>query len=123
MNLPELRQYLTPSWPAEIYIGDGFPTGVDGFRFPNLNEIQRKVDANINYESDNWGAVGHWAIFQALHKLSKKALSEGVVIIKISDIPDELLDYYVHQNISGEGWEIERESYKNSPNPSFKRDA
>lgn len=112
MTLTELKNHLLPLWPSTIRIGDGYATANDGFMFPSLNKVYRRIEDGLDVETDHWGVLGHWAMSQAIHKMSRDAFGRGITVVSIADVPDELLDYFVRCNLSEESWTEERALYQ-----------
>lgn len=112
MKFSELYKSAIDLWPSEISINDGYPTGEDGYFFPELTNIKDQIETNINPDN-HWLNIITWSIFQALHAESKKLIKLNTNILNVKDIPLEEFEWRVRENIRDKEWQDLRTEYVN----------
>lgn len=112
MNFTNLYKQGIDLWPTEINIGDGYPTGKDGFVFPSLTTIHDEIENKLDTE-DGWAQIIVWSLFQAFHTESKALITHSEKTLKTRNIKLSEIEWRVLQNIQGEGWEDLLSEYVN----------
>ena len=125
MKFTAVYQRILPLWPSEIVISDGYevganneatpgtsPTGGRKYYFPTLDKAWGLVEDKVDPETDTWGDMMVWTMFQEFHRQAKESLENGVETLKPKKIPIQVIEERYRNNLNTEGWEVERDTYE-----------
>jgi hypothetical protein len=115
MKFQDIYKRIKSMWPDVIDISDGKPAGKDGYFFKGLSDINREIESSLS-NNDNWGSIGAWSFFQAIHRQARKLHSEGINSLTVSEVSKESIDACIRSNIrhdpEDDTWLKERNEYQ-----------
>lgn len=95
MKLNQLYQVAVSNWPNKVSISD-------------VCKVWDEIEEAVGTQNP-WDELGVWVIYQCLSKQEKDNLESGIV--SPEDIPIELFDYYMRENLGDVSWTSERADY------------
>ena len=116
MHFSDLYGQLIQAWPETISLDDAqSPTKSGAQFFPTLAAINASIESRLNLADDSWAHLGHWALYQAFHQEAKACYYKGIRSLNTRAVPLALINEMVLKNLSSDGWELQRKTYRPYP--------
>jgi len=96
MKLEKLYRKAIANWPKQIPASD-------------LINTWNKVEEDVG-QLDEWDGLCVWIIYQCLHKQADGSFNESNLLLP-NQIPIDLFDYYLRENLGDKTWVNERLDY------------
>ena len=99
-------------WPVSIDLTDDISNQESGDGIRALNDIIWPLLEPFDAAGDEWMGLAAWAFHQSLWALAEIKIANGDAALRTAEVPIDLFDAKMRENLSDDSWAEERSKYE-----------